>query len=95
MDSAGIRHSVEVAAESLYEAAALAVNEFRRHPWTEGMEPGAVTRLAVSVNAPEMTHELSIRHLEKWVASSSKSPSDSVLKASDSSALDRRTAESK
>jgi hypothetical protein len=92
MDSAGIRHSVEVAAESLYEAAALAVNEFRRHPWTEGMEPGAVTRLAVSVNAPEMTHELSIRHLEKWAASSSTSPSDAVLKARIRALLDRKAA---
>src|SRR5260221_633818 len=40
-----VRHSalIEVAAESLYEAAALAVSEFRRHPWTDGMEPAAVT----------------------------------------------------
>jgi hypothetical protein len=30
IESAGIRHSIEVAAESLYEAAALAVHEFRR-----------------------------------------------------------------
>jgi hypothetical protein len=42
IDSAGIRHSTEVAAESLYEAAALPVHEFRRHPWTDGMEPGEV-----------------------------------------------------
>jgi hypothetical protein len=92
IDSARIRHSVEVAAESLYEAAALAVNEFRRHPWTDGMEPGAVTRLAVSVNAPQTTHELSIRQLEKWVASSSKSPSDAVLKARIRALLDRNAA---
>jgi len=30
VDSGGIRHAIEVAAESLYEAAALAVKEFRR-----------------------------------------------------------------
>src|SRR5258708_2919587 len=39
VDSTGIRHSIEVAAESLYEAAALAVKEFRRHPWTDGIKP--------------------------------------------------------
>ena len=80
IDSEGIQHSVEVAAESLYEAAALAVNEFRRHPWTDGMEPGAVTRLAVSVKAPATTHEVSIRQLERWVNGSAKSPHDILLK---------------
>jgi hypothetical protein len=81
MDSAGIRHSIEVAAESLYEAVALAVHEFRRHPWADGMEPGAVTRLSVSVNAPQTAHELSIRQLEKWVSGTTRSPKDTVLKA--------------
>jgi hypothetical protein len=80
VDSNGIRHSIEIAAESLYEAAALAVHEFRRHPWTEEMEPGAVTRLAVVVEAPKTTHELSIRQLEKWVSSTAESPKDTVLK---------------
>jgi hypothetical protein len=73
VDSDGIRHSVEVAAESLYEAAALAVKEFRRHPWTDGMEPGAVTTLAVSVKSPATTHEVSIRQLERWVKGTAKS----------------------
>ena len=67
IDAGGIRHSVEVAVESLYEAAALAVREFRRHPWSDGMEPGAATRLAVNVKG-------------KWVATSAKRPQDSVLK---------------
>jgi hypothetical protein len=47
VDSIGIRHSVEVAAESLYEAAALAVREFRRHPWVDDVEPGSVTPLSL------------------------------------------------
>ena len=80
-DLAGIQHSIEVAAESLYEAAALAVSEFRRHPWTDGMEPGAVTRLAVSVKSPATTHEVSIRQLERWMAQTPKSPSETILKS--------------
>ena len=55
-------------------------HEFRRHPWTNGMEPGAVTRLMVSVNAPQTTHELSVRQLEKWVSRTAGSPKDTVLK---------------
>ena len=81
VDLVGIQHSVEVAAESLFEAAALAVSEFRRHPWTDGMEPGAaITRLAVSVKEPATTHEVSIRQLEKWISSTAKSPQDTLLK---------------
>jgi hypothetical protein len=57
VDSGGIRHSVEVAAESLYEAAALAVNEFRQHPWVDDLEPGAVTPLSISVKMPTTIHE--------------------------------------
>jgi hypothetical protein len=57
VDSVGIRHSVEVAAESLYEAAALAVKEFRRHPWNDGIEPGTMTKLEVNVKSPMTTHE--------------------------------------
>ena len=91
VDSEGIQHSIEVAAESLFEAAALAVKEFRRPPWTDGMEPGAVTRLAVSVKAPKTTHEVSIRQLEKWVASTPKSPSDTMLKSRVRALLDRKT----
>ena len=60
IDSGGIRHSVEVAAESLYEAAALAVQEFRRHPWTDGIEPGTLTQLEVNIKAQMTTHNVSI-----------------------------------
>lgn len=80
-DSSGIRHSIQVAAESLYEAAALAVREFRRHPWSDGMEPGTGTRLAVSVKGPVTTHEVTIGQMEKWVVRSPKSPSETVLKS--------------
>jgi hypothetical protein len=52
----------------LEEAAALAVQEFRRRPWVDDVEPGAVTPLSVSVKPPATTHEVSIKQLEKWTA---------------------------
>jgi hypothetical protein len=55
VDSDGIRHSVEVAAESLYEAAALAVKEFRRHTWVDDVGPGALTKLAKNQGRPRPT----------------------------------------
>jgi hypothetical protein len=81
VDSTGIRHSIEVAAESLYEAAALAVREFRRHAWVDDVEPGSVTPLSISVKPPATTHEVSIKQLEKWVASTPKSPRETTQKS--------------
>ena len=81
VDSSGIRHSVEVAAESLYEAAALAVREFRGHPWVDDVEPGAITPLAVSVKAPATTHEVSIQQIERWVKGTPKGPRETALKS--------------
>jgi hypothetical protein len=47
-DTNGFRHAVEVAASTLYEAATLAIAEFRRCGFMENA-PGSATRLTVSV----------------------------------------------
>ena len=78
-DSEGIRHSVEVAANSLYEAAALAIGEFRRCGFTAGA-PGPATRLTVSVKPPATTHEVSVLKVEAWLQSGGKSPNEQALK---------------
>jgi hypothetical protein len=57
-----------------------AVNEFRRHPWSDGIEPGTMTKLEINVKSPMTTHEVNIRQLEKWVGGSAKSPQDLLLK---------------
>jgi hypothetical protein len=56
-DSEGIRHSVEVTASTLYEAAALAIAEFRRCGFTANA-PGPATRLTVAVQTPATSHEV-------------------------------------
>src|SRR5437879_9997180 len=50
-DSENIRHAVEVSATTLYEAAVLAMAEFRRCGFTANA-PGPVTRLTVKVQSP-------------------------------------------
>lgn len=50
-DSEEISHSVEVVADSLYEAVALAVAEFRREAVITS-EPGAMTEFIVKRNRP-------------------------------------------
>jgi hypothetical protein len=59
-DPEGVTHSVVVSAASVYEAAALAVAEFRRAHLAEVIV-GPGTRLQIAVEAPAMSHELSNR----------------------------------
>ncbi len=75
----GIVHAVEVSASSLYEAAALALAEFRKS-WLVEVLPGRATRLTVTVRSPATSHELTVGKLEDWLASGGKSPNEQVEK---------------
>ena len=72
----GIRHSVNVQAETLYEAVVLAVRSFREHEWA----PGAASHLEVEARSPGVTHTLTMAKVQAWLASSAKSPSDKIMK---------------
>jgi hypothetical protein len=79
-DPEGLTHSVEVVGESLFQAAALAVAEFRRCGFTEaGVGPS--TRLRVAVKAPATVHEVRFSRLEAWLQSNGRSPKEQALKA--------------
>ena len=56
-DSENIRHRVEVVASVLYEAAVLAIAQFRNFGFTANA-PGVATRLTVAIKQPSTTHEL-------------------------------------
>jgi hypothetical protein len=62
----GIRHSVEVEAETLYEAAVLAVTRFRQDIWGEAVT--ASTTLDVEVREPSTQHSLTLQQVERWLA---------------------------
>jgi len=79
-DPEGVTHSVVVSAASVYEAAALAVAEFRRAQLADVIV-GPGTRLQISVEAPAMSHELTFQKLTNWLGSSAKSPNDGLLKS--------------
>jgi hypothetical protein len=72
-DSEGIQHAVEVSASTLYEAAALAIAEFRRCGFTANA-PGPATRLTVSVKTPATSHEVRVSKIEAWLQSGGRSP---------------------
>ena len=75
VDTSGVRHMVELEADSLYEAAALAIRVFHDHGWPTG----DLTPLEVEIRT-SITHTLTPRRLREWLQGSSKSPNDAVLK---------------
>ena len=75
LDISGIRHSVEVEAESMYEAAALAVKVFREHD----CEPGAMAQLDVEIRT-SITHTLTVKKLHDWLGGACRSPNERVTK---------------
>jgi hypothetical protein len=77
-DGAGVRHQAEVTAESLYEAAVLALKAFGTSSWTEGPKPAS--RLCIEVLGPVVRHELSVAQVRAWLESNSPSPNEQARK---------------
>ena len=75
LDSEGLRHSVEVEAQSLYEAAVLAVRIFKQH----NCEPGEASRLEIEVRS-SVTHTITLRKIRDWLNGGAKSPNEAVMK---------------
>jgi hypothetical protein len=78
-DHRGIRRAAEVQAESLYEAACMAVKLFREDPWLERIGPATV--LDVDVREPGTTHSISLQQVERWLAGATPNPSEATKKA--------------
>ena len=76
-DSDGIRHSVEVTAETLYEAAVLGMTTLRAAGW---MDAPNLT-IEVTVKAPETTQSINSGVLAAWLSRSGKSPREQALKS--------------
>lgn len=78
-DVRGIRHCVDVEAESLYEAVVFAVRRFREDPWTE--QVGAATVLDVEAREPATKHSISLQQVERWLGGATTSPNEATKKA--------------
>jgi hypothetical protein len=72
----GIRHSVNVQAETLYAAVVLAICAFREHDCT----PSAATEWEVEARNPSVTHAVSMAKVQNWLQSSAKGPRDNIVK---------------
>jgi hypothetical protein len=78
-DGENIRHSVEVVASSLYEAAVLAIAQFRNCGFTENA-PGVATLLMVAIKQPSTTHEVQWGKVEACLQGDGRSPAEQSSK---------------
>jgi hypothetical protein len=76
----GIRHSVDVTAESLYEAAALGVSALRKSGWVDTV--GLGTELEIQVREPPTCHRITVHQIHRWCDGIAASP-DETLRSAD------------
>jgi hypothetical protein len=74
----GVQHSVEVSADSLFEAAALGLGLLQRNGWVDALGPA--TRLEVEVSEPVVKHEVTVQQIQRWMDSTAVTPEDRVKK---------------
>ena len=75
LDGDGVRHTVEVQAESLFEAVVLAVRTFRQH----GCEPSDTRKLDVEIRS-SVTHTVTLGRVRQWLNGGARSPKEAVTK---------------
>jgi hypothetical protein len=74
----GVRHAVEVSADSLYEAAIVGFSLLKQDGWADPIAPGA--RLEIQAKQPATTHSVSLAQLRRWVDGVAVSPDDTLRK---------------
>ena len=77
--SQGINHTVEVTAETLYEAVAQALSLFRENDWSDDVQRVPAT-MTVRVKQPEMEHRVRTQDFEKWLEAAPRNPAEMALK---------------
>jgi hypothetical protein len=79
-DIEGVEHSVEVTADSLYEAVARGLAALRDADWAGDIGHGQTT-ITVVVKQPEVEHKVRMRDFEAWLESNGRSPAEMALKS--------------
>jgi len=78
-DGAAMTHTVTVCASSVYEAAALAIAEFKRSGFAL-ISVGAATRLTIAVDPQSTIHEVSVAKLQSWLDTNGRTPREQAKK---------------
>lgn len=77
-DASGIKHSVQVTADSLFEAAVRGVKALRAGEWND--PPGRAAVLDIEISDPGVRHSVSLQHVARWLNGASSSPRESMKK---------------
>jgi hypothetical protein len=77
-DAQGVEHTVQVTAQSLFEAVAQALRVFREHDWSD--ETNSCSAVVVTIKAAEVEHRVRIKYFQSWLESAPKGPAEMELK---------------
>jgi hypothetical protein len=87
-DTNGHEHSLEVTAETLYEAVAHALAAFTSDEWVGDIGRGHTIK--VRVQQPAVEHRVRIAEFERWLETTGRSPAEMTLKTRLKAILSRR-----
>lgn len=78
-DLRDVEHSVEVTAETLYEAIATALAALQQDNWVGEIGQGFTT-VSVLVQQPAVKHEVRMKDFLSWLGRQGRSPAEVILK---------------
>jgi hypothetical protein len=78
IDSRGVRHSVEITADSLFEAAVLGLKALRSADLKE--PPSRTSVFEIEVRQPTTRHRVSLVQVAQWLNGPASSPRESMKK---------------
>jgi hypothetical protein len=77
-DIGNVEHSVDVTAETLYEAVASALATLQQDNWV-GELPHGLNTVSVQVQQPEVKHEVKMQDFLSWLGRKGGSPAEMML----------------
>jgi uncharacterized protein (UPF0210 family) len=78
-DLRDVEHSIEVTAETLYEAIATALAALQQDNWVGEIGSG-FAMVSVLVQQPPVKHEVKMKDFVSWLGRQGRSPADVMLK---------------
>jgi uncharacterized protein (UPF0210 family) len=78
-DVRDVEHSIEVTAETLYEAIATALAALQKDNWVGEIGEGFTT-VTVVVQQPPVKHEVKMKDFVSWLGRQGRSPAEVMLK---------------
>src|SRR5262249_30253259 len=79
-DVDGVEHSVEVSAESLYEAVAHGLCALKASPWVGEIGEGLTTVTVEVREKPDVTHHVLMKDFRKWLEARGTTPAQITAK---------------